>query len=204
LIKKRNNLKKTIAILMIASLVFSIFSCQNDAQPKPRGYFRIQLPEKEYLRFQLNSFPYQFDIPKYSKIGKPKNQPEKYWINVVYPMFKAQLHISYKPIHNNLDTLLNDAHKMMNKHIPKANAINEQMFINDERRVYGMAYEIMGSEAASPYQFYLTDSTHHFLRGALYFNFSPNNDSLMPVIDFIKIDMDRLIESFEWNTPLME
>lgn len=197
-------MKKTIAILMIASLVFSIFSCQNDAQPKPRGYFRIQLPQKEYLRFQLNSFPYQFDIPKYSKIGKPKNQPEKYWINVVYPMFKAQLHISYKPIHNNLDTLLNDAHKMMNKHIPKANAINEQMFINDERRVYGMAYEIMGSEAASPYQFYLTDSTHHFLRGALYFNFSPNNDSLMPVIDFIKIDMDRLIESFEWNTPLME
>lgn len=197
-------MKKTIAILMITSLVFSIFSCQNDTQPKPRGYFRIQLPEKEYLRFQLNSFPYEFDIPKYSKIGKPKNQPEKYWINVVYPMFKAQLHISYKPIHNNLDTLLNDAHKMMNKHIPKANAINEQMFINNERKVYGMAYEIMGSEAASPYQFYLTDSTHHFLRGALYFNFSPNNDSLMPVIDFIKIDMNRLIESFEWKTPLME
>lgn len=189
---------------MITSLVFSIFSCKNDAQPKPRGYFRIQLPEKEYIRFQLTSFPYEFDIPKYSKIGKPKNQPEKYWINVVYPMFKAQLHISYKPIHHNLDTLLNDAHKMMNKHIPKANAINEQMFINDEQKVYGMAYEIMGSEAASPYQFYLTDSTHHFLRGALYFNFSPNNDSLMPVIDFIKTDIDRLIESFEWNTPLVE
>lgn len=185
------------------SLILGLNSCKNDFQPKPRGYFRIQLPKKEYTRFQISSFPYQFDIPAYSRIGKPQSNPEKYWINVIYPMFKAQLHISYKPVNNNLDTLLNDAHKMMNKHIPKANAINEQMFINEDLKVYGMSYEIMGSEAASPYQFYLTDSTQHFLRGALYFNFSPNNDSLKPVIEFIKEDMERLIESFEWQQSIL-
>ena len=197
-------MRKLSILLLIFSLFIGAYSCQNDFQPKPRGYFRIQLPEKEYTRFEISTFPYQFDIPVYSKIGMPKNNTEKYWINVIYPMFKAQLHISYKPVHNNLDTLLNDAHKMMNKHIPKANAINEQMFLNDEHQVYGMAYEIMGTEAASPYQFYLTDSTNHFLRGALYFNFSPNNDSLSPVINFIKEDMVRMIETFEWAESPVE
>lgn len=201
---KGNKLKYIIGVLLLILMVLGVYSCENDYQPKPRGYFRIELPVKEYQRFQISSFPYEFDIPKYAKIAKPQNNPEKYWINIVYPMFKAQLHISYKPVNNNLDTLLNDAHKMMNKHIPKANAINEQMFLNEDLRVYGMAYEIKGSEAASPYQFYLTDSTHHFLRGALYFNFSPNNDSLMPVIDFIQEDLQRLIESFEWSTSSSE
>ncbi|NOR86619.1 MAG: gliding motility lipoprotein GldD [Bacteroidales bacterium] len=189
-------IKKILALFIILA---TFISCQDDYQPKPRGYFRIQLPQKEYIRFEHKSFPYSFNMPIYAKITKPRTQAEKYWINVSFPNFKAKLHISYKPIHHNLDTLLNDVHKMMNKHIPKANAINEQMFLNNEINVYGMAYEIKGSEAASPYQFYLTDSTNHFLRGALYFNFSPNNDSLKPVINFLQQDVQELIDSFRWE-----
>lgn len=185
-------------------LLFSLLiSCSNDYQPKPRAYFRIHMPEKEYKGFKAKDFPYSFNTPIYSKVIPARVGGEKYWINIAYPFFKAQLHISYKPINNNLDTLLNDVHKMMNKHIPKANAINEQLFINDDNKVYGIAYEIKGSEAASPYQFYLTDSTTHFLRGALYFNFSPNNDSLLPVIDFLQKDVQEFIDSFRWENDLL-
>lgn len=184
---------------LILFIIIIFYSCDNDYQPKPRGYFRIQLPEKQYQLFEKENFPYTFLMPTYARVMPPKVQDEKYWINVVFPDFKAQIHISYKPIHHNLDTLLNDVHVMMNKHIPKANAINERMFLNPEKSVYGMAYEIKGSEAASPYQFYLTDSTAHFLRGALYFNYSPNNDSLKPIIDFLEEDIEKLIDSFEWK-----
>lgn len=195
----RNYKNKVNSILIVLLISLGFSACQDDFQPKPRGYFRIELPAKKYQRFHAINYPYSFDVSSYAQIIPPRIDPEKYWINIKYPKYNAQLHISYKPIQNNLDTLLNDVHKMMNKHIPKANAINEQMFLNDELRVYGIAYQIKGSEAASPYQFYLTDSTTHFLRGALYFNFSPNNDSLKPVITYIEQDIQRLIESFEWN-----
>lgn len=197
--KRRNNLKRFGNIIIGLVILLAFSNCENDYQPKPRGYFRIELPVAKYQRFQVKNYPYSFDVSNYAIIIPPSIEPEKYWINIKYPKFKAQLHISYKPIDNNLDTLLNDVHKMMTKHIPKANAINEQMYLNEDRAVYGITYQIMGSEAASPYQFYLTDSTSHFLRGALYFNFSPNNDSLKPVIEYIEKDMARLIESFEWN-----
>ena len=195
------NKKSNIAFILLILIVFSIsiISCNNDYQPKPRAYFRIQLPEKNYQVFQAKGFPYSFNIPIYAKIARPRFNPEKYWVNIVYPQFNAQLHISYKTIHHNLDTLLNDTYKMMNKHIPKANAINEQLYIDENARVFGMTYDIRGSEAASPFQFYLTDSTHHFLRGALYFNFTPNNDSLKPIIDFLEADIREMIDSFEWK-----
>ena len=191
-----NIITKIIAVLLI-SLTF--IACDEAYQPKPRGYFRISLPEKGYKKFHPEGFPYSFDVATYAVVTPPPIEPEKYWINIHYPRLKAQIHVSYKMVDNNLDTLLNDMHKMMNKHIPKANAINEQMYLNKELKVYGMAYEIVGSEAASPYQFYLTDSTTQFLRGALYFNFTPNNDSLQPVIDFLEADILRMIESFKWE-----
>lgn len=186
-----------LTILMVSLLFLS--SCDEYFQPKPRGYFRIHLPEKSYNPIQGN-LPYTFDIPVYSTLEKD-NHPyaEKYWTNIVFSSFNATIHLSYKPVNNNLASLLEDAHKLVNKHIPKANAINERIYINEERSVYGVTYSIQGSEAASPFQFYLTDSTHHFLRGALYFNVHPNNDSLAPVISFLEADIQKLIESFEWK-----
>lgn len=190
-----------LLILTFISLL-SISSCNDYFQPKPRGYYRIALPEKEYIPIQMD-LPYSFEIPVYTQLIKdPHPLAEKFWTNLVFPSFHAKLHLSYKPVHGNLNDLLEDAHKLVNKHIPKANAINEKLFINNEKRVYGAAYTIKGTDAASPYQFYLTDSTHHYLRGALYFNVRPNNDSLAPVIDFIEADIQKLIESFEWKSSL--
>ncbi len=175
------------------------WGCGNDYSPKPRGYFRIDMPQYQYVLFD-STFPYSFEYPGYAKIVPDRShQAELYWMNILYPPFRAQLHISYKSVKGNLNGYLEDARNLVNKHIPKANAITQQEFINDSARVYGLVYEIRGSEAASSYQFYLTDSTSGFIRGALYFNIIPNNDSLEPVIGHLKESIQHMISTFRWK-----
>jgi len=197
--KRVNKKLKTIGLFSIALLLILINSCKNEYYPKPRGYFRIDLPEKEYIRFDTN-MPYSFEYPVYTRIIKD-NRPnaEPFWINLEYPGFKGKIHISYKKINNNLADYLEDSRTLAMKHIPKASAIENKLYENSGKNVYGLTYNISGTEAASPYQFYLTDSVNHFVRGALYFNTIPNNDSLAPVIEFIEQDIQHLIETFEWK-----
>lgn len=180
-------------------LVISLLSCENSYTPKPRGYFRIDLPEKNYTLYDT-TLPYQFEKPLYTTItGDPHAPDEKYWINLNFTPFNATLHISYKHVKGDLVTYLEDAHKLVTKHIPKADAIYDSLIVDRERNVFGLTYEIEGSGAASPYQFFLTDSSSHFVRGALYFNVVPNNDSLEPVIKFITEDIEHLINTFRWK-----
>jgi len=176
-----------------------IMGCNNDYYPKPRGYFRIALPEKEYIKFD-STYPYSFEYPVYAKV-LPDNHPqaEKYWINITFPQFRGMLHLSYKVIDGNLGKYLEDTRTMVMKHIPKASSIENRQYQNDISKVYGLTYTISGVAAASPYQFYLTDSTRHFVRGALYFSVVPNNDSLAPVIGFLEDDINHMIETFEWR-----
>lgn len=200
MIKKYSYLLSAFAKVLILVFVINIMSCDNDNYvPKPRAYFRIDLPEKEYKLFDT-IYPYSFEYPVYSRIvpytGSLK---EKYWINLIFPLHNAEIHISYKTITNNLDTLLQDADVLANKHIPKANDILFEKVLRDSVNVYGLIYEIIGTGVASPYQFYLTDSTDNYLRGALYFRVTPNNDSLAPVIDFIKEDIKHFINTFKWK-----
>lgn len=188
-----------VKIVLFLLFVSFLNSCDNPYSPKPRGYFRIDLPEKIYQEFDT-TFPYHFEYPVYAEISNDPHSPqENYWININYLPFKATLHLSYKAIDGNLIDYLEDAHKMVVKHIPKADAIYDSLVVDRDRQVFGLIYELEGSGAASPYQFFLTDSVSHFLRGALYFNTVPNNDSLEPVIDFLTSDIDHLIETLEWN-----
>jgi gliding motility-associated lipoprotein GldD len=187
----------------LALIFLFSFSCKDHYVPKPWGYFRIDLPVKEYRRFDT-SFPYAFEYPVYSKIVKDSSSfAEPYWINIVYAPFHAQLHISYKQIKGNLKEYLEDSRTLVNKHIPKANAISQREYADPVNKVYGLVYNIKGSDAASTYQFYLTDSTRNFLRGALYFDLVPNNDSLAPVIDFLKKDIEHFISTFRWKAILI-
>lgn len=183
------------------ALAFAFFlsGCGNTPMPKPRGYFRIDLPEKNYRTFDT-TFPYTFEYPVYARTSPDANaKDEPYWINIDYPQFKGRVHISYKNVKGNLATYTEDAHELVMKHIPKASAINEIRIDNDEADVHGLIYDIKGSGAASVYQFFLTDSTRHFVRGALYFSVLPNNDSLAPVIDFVKGDIQHMLETFRWK-----
>jgi gliding motility-associated lipoprotein GldD len=183
----------------LVSMILFLCGCSGNYYPKPHGYYRIDLPAKEYITFD-SVFPYSFEIPVYSKIT-PDADPlaEKYWVNIDFPAFGGKLHLSYKRINNNLKDYLEDTRTMVMKHIPKASAIENKTYENPARKVYGLIYSISGTGAASPYQFYLTDSTKNFIRGALYFNVVPNNDSLAPVIEFLKEDINHLIETFRWK-----
>ena len=173
--------------------------------PKPRGYFRIELPARSYQHFNEPGFPYEFDYPVYGQISrdtlagimKPENP---YWINVDFPSLGGQLYLSYKTIDkdHSFDKLLADAHELSyTAHGKKADYINTPMFDNGHG-AKGIFYTV-GGNTATRYQFFATDSVKHYLRGALYFNVSPNVDSLQPVNDFLKKDMERMIETLRWK-----
>lgn len=186
-------------MFFIVLMFLIVGSCKHDYYPKPRGYFRIGLPEKNYIRFDT-SYPYSFEYPDYAKtVVDDDPNTESYWINIVFPQFKGKIHISYKKINNNLAEYLEDSRTLVLKHIPKASSIANKQYENPEQRVFGLTYDISGTEVASPYQFYLTDSVKNFIRGALYFKTVPNNDSLAPVIKFIEADISHMIETFKWR-----
>lgn len=180
-------------------IIVMIVSCEQNHSPKPRGYFRIDLPQRTYIDLDT-TFPFSFKYSNYMRITKDSHSPnEKYWINLVADDFDATLHLSYKVVEGNLSKYLEDSHTLVTKHIPKADAIYDNLIVDRNRNVFGLTYKIVGSGAASPYQFFLTDSSSHFLRGALYFNSLPNNDSLQPVIDFVIEDIEYIIETLTWN-----
>jgi gliding motility-associated lipoprotein GldD len=192
---------KTLFQFFIIGLLALFASCGNDGYvPKPHGYLRIDLPGKTYHSFD-STFPYRFDYPTYSKIGFDQyTSQEPYWMNIDFRGFNAKIYLSYKDIRKAaLAKLIEDSRTMVYKHAPKAIGIRESIIDHSDRRIFGMAYSIEGKEAASPFQFYVTDSTRNFLRGALYFNVVPNNDSLQPVIDFVISDIDHLIATLNWK-----
>jgi gliding motility-associated lipoprotein GldD len=188
--------------LVLSSLLIALFSsCDNKQyQPKPRGYFRIDFPEKQYVKLDSMNY-YSFEYPTYSIITPDYlSLQEKEWVNVEYPAYKGTIHISYKTVNDNLNVYLEDSYSMMTKHISRAMGIRDSVIVNPDRNVYGLVYFLEGEGVASPMQFYLTDSVNHFMRGSLYFNVKTNNDSLAPVIDFILDDVRHLIETIEWKT----
>lgn len=191
-------MRKYLTVFFALSFLLFV-SCREKFVPKPRGYFRISFLKKSYHRLDSVGLPYSFDIPDYSKIVPDNDRiVEPYWVNLEIPDHKAEVHISYKKVDNNLAELTEDSYKLAYKHTIKADAINEKIFTNPKKKVYGTIYEIEGN-AASPLQFYLTDSTKNFLRGALYIREIPNIDSLRPVIDYLTPDVMRMIETTEWK-----
>lgn len=197
---RNSEIARLLAVLLFCYFAISLLlSCSESYTPKPRGYFRIDLPERAYRDFDT-TFPYAFGYPVYAEVSPDVSKlAEPWWINVRYKPFNATLHISYKPVHGNLASYLEDARTLVNKHIPKASAITQREYADTAHRVFGLVYDIRGADAASPIQFYLTDSTTGFIRGALYFNQVPNNDSLSPVIDFLKGDIEHMIATFRWK-----
>lgn len=184
------------SLIVLIGLMF-LSSCDSEFVPKPKGYLRIDLPKKKY-HFTVEKLPYQFQIPQYAKVI-PYNGPQKedYWVNIIYTPFKATLHLSYFKINNDLPKHIEDSRNLAYKHTIKAESINEERFENPEKNVFGLVYWI-GGNAASTAQFFLTDSTNNFIRGALYYNCSPNSDSLAPVNQYITKDIEVLMESFSW------
>jgi len=187
-------------LLLALLLLFAACGGNHDYSPKPRGYFRVAFPKREYQDYNTGC-PYSFSYPKYAVIEPDKAKGAKpCWVNMQFPQFKATLHLSYQPVTSKkvFNELVEDARTFAFKHTVKATAIDEGVIAYPDRKVYGIYYTIDGN-AASSAQFFLTDSTKNYLRGALYFNSEPRLDSIQPVLNFIKKDMEVMIKSFKWK-----
>lgn len=197
-------LKKNSLIILSVLLLASLFSCREHAIPKPKGYFRIDLPPRNYLTFNpmispAGYLPVSFEYPSYGKISfEAEAQPGPGWFNIDFPTWDARIYLTYKDVKGDLEYLMEQAYMMnVKNHITKADAINEQIISDPGRKVYGILYDLKGSTATAV-QFFVTDSTKHFFRGSLYFSAVPNPDSLAPVIDFFRGDIIHLIETLKW------
>ncbi|MDR3351230.1 MAG: gliding motility lipoprotein GldD [Prevotellaceae bacterium] len=176
-------------------------ACNGSAPvPKPRGYLRTDFPEKNYLAFDTPGFPYSFRYPDYATVEQDRRSYRfaPFWINLQMPAYNATLHLTYQPVRNNLPDLLEDTYKFVYRHVIKADEILETPFRNEAQKTHGFLYEI-GGDVASSVQFYMTDSTRHFLRGSLYFMATPNVDSLSPAIVFLTADIRHLMQTLEWR-----
>ena len=169
-----------------------LFACSSDYTPKPRAYFKIDLPKKEYKSYIGNSF--LFEHPIYSKIEIQKNIR---FIDVNFYRFYGKLHTTFVKIDNDLLEHIEQSRSLAYKHNNQADVISEQIYIDEKNNVYGMLYDYEGVTATSV-QFYLTDSVENFFRGSFYFN-TEINDSITPVNNFVKSDIRNLIESFRWK-----
>jgi gliding motility-associated lipoprotein GldD len=189
---------RSLVILLLAAGLSGGCQSNQKTTPKPRGYFRIDLPQKQYRQLDIDC-PYTFEYPTYAEIKQDPGQTgNSCWIDIRFPQLNGTIHISYKPVQGNFKTYAEDARNLAYKHTIKAEAIGEQFYKDPKRKVYGLFYELKGN-VASPAQFFLTDSTRHFIRGSLYFMSEPNQDSLAPVIRFVKQDMKHLMETLKWK-----
>jgi gliding motility-associated lipoprotein GldD len=179
-----------------------LVACQNtDYTPKPRGYYRIEFPSRVYQKVEISGCPFYFESPVYGHLQDDHSRNAKpCWKNLDFPQFNARLHMSYSPINKNisLGALTEDARTFAFKHTAKATAIDQNQIDIAVHDVYGLEYDIKGN-TASNYQFYVTDSAKHYVRGALYFNEKPNMDSIQPVLDFLKEDMRYIISTLRWR-----
>jgi gliding motility-associated lipoprotein GldD len=206
---------------IVASFCLFLFSCNSQFTPKPREYFRISFPERKYQAFDQPGYPYSFEYPVYGHIGKDStlfddNPDNPFWINIDFPEFNGRIYLSYKTIGgksiykvktdkgykdslvlNTFDGLKDEAFKMTFKHSLKASSIDDSSFATPNN-ISGV-YFTVGGNAATANQFYVTDSTRHFLRGALYFDAAPNADSLAPVNEFLREDLKHMIQTFRWK-----
>lgn len=193
-------------LLFFFLIMISLAACNSRYQPevKRKGYFKINFPEKKYQLFDQPGYPYRFEYPVYATISKDTSffgeAPENpWWLNIDILPFAARIYISYKDVGKaNFDSLVNDGFKMAYKqHSDVATAIEPER-LSTPHGIEGLYFSLKGNTATSN-QFFLSDSTRHFLRGSLYIYATPNEDSLGIVNDFLKKDLEHLINTLEWK-----
>ena len=214
-------MKTLTTFILLATFFFA--ACNSTYSSKKKGYFVIDFPEKNYQVFDEPGFPYSFEYPTYASIIKDSNSffdnnPENiYWRNIDFNQFNAKIFLSYKAIGgkalykikqpngtykdslgtNVYDRMIADAFRLTNKNEEKATGKQDSNF-STAINVAGMLFKLKG-DVATQRQFFMTDTSKNFIRGALYFYASPNADSLQPVVNFLQKDIDHLINTFKWK-----
>jgi len=192
------NKMRLVWIYGVFILLAGLVSCRDSAVPKPAGYFRIDLPQHSYTRFNSDC-DMSLDVPNYARIEnfKDRQGTDSCWFNITYPRFNAILYCTYFNVNNNIDKLVHDAYGFAAKHEMKATGLRRTLVEDIDNHLDGIIYDIDG-EAASQVQFFVSDSTNHFFRGSLYFNNKPNPDSIAPVLEFVRKDIAHMVNSVRW------
>ena len=190
-------------IFISSVCVLLVTACNSPFLPKEKGYANFIFPEKTYQSFNVPNIPYTFEYPTYAFVDNQinyfgENKSKDAWINIQFPSLNGTIYISYKKMKpQQLDTLINDAYKFASNHSNKATYIADSVFTTSEG-VHGVFFNI-GGDVATAYQFFLTDSSTLFFRGALYFNTTSNADSLSIYNDFLYKDVQHLVNTFQWK-----
>lgn len=196
---KTANLIRVLCVSLPA-LMPLLSSCSDPVVPKPRGYFRITLPDHDYEPFGQADVPFSFEHSTLSNVvaDKTLNKSDR-WFNIVYPSLNCKIHITYLRLKADQEDLAyEDNHRLLFKHTVAADAIVGKYFDNDEAQVHAAIFNLKGN-AATPAQFSITDSLGQVFRGSLYFFCHPNKDSLAPVVDYLDADICHLVETFRWQ-----
>jgi gliding motility-associated lipoprotein GldD len=194
----KTQLKWLQSILFVLFVLMATLSCKENYTPKQKGFIRIDYPEKKYTSFVAPQ-GYSFEYPVYAIISGDSTLKHPDWLNIEFPQFAGKIYLSYINIHGDPGKHADESRDLVYKHTIKAESINESLINLPEKKVFGIFYDIKGN-AASSLQFFVTDSISNFLRGSLYFNTQPNQDSLGPVIQFIRQDIDHFIKTLEWKS----
>ncbi|MCE2756421.1 MAG: hypothetical protein ACK5F9_04105 [Bacteroidota bacterium] len=205
-------------IIYILFIFLLAVSCNSPFTPKPKGYFKIDFPQRGYQTFNEPGFPYSFEYPLYATVSKEtdSSQQQPYWLNIEFKDFAGRIYLSYKSINgysvyklksgdgysdslvkNSFESLRDEAFNLTYKHTIKASGIVDSFF-NPAKGYAGIYFYVEGNAATSK-QFFITDSVRHFLRGALYFDATPNQDSIGVVSEFLDADVKHLINTLRWK-----
>lgn len=220
--KARNTFSILLVLIILSNLFFA--SCNSTYTSKKKGYYKINFPQRKYVKFDQPGFPYSFEYPVYATIEEDsllsnRKGQDPYSINIDFPSLNGKIYITYKIIgqtsiyrvkntgggyrdsigKNVFQNLVNDCYNLTYKNDVKANSIEDSV-MHTPNDITGIFFRLSGSVATAK-QFFLSDTTHNFLRGALYFDATPNEDSLRPVNDFLQEDMKHIINTLKWKSP---
>lgn len=185
-------------VAVFVSVLFLLVSCGGDVVPRSYGYFRVDLPENDYCGLDTLA-PYRFDVSKYATVTQAVGANSKYSIDIFYPMVGGKVYCTYDEFdRGEFRRVSEESRELAYKHVVRADAITEQLYVNEQDGVYGILYDLKGN-TASGVQFFLTDSVSRCFRGSLYFNARPNSDSIAPMMGYVRKDIVRLMESFKWK-----
>ena len=187
-----------IGVILCSILLGACGHKNEQIAPKPKGYFRIELPKAEYTLLDT-TLPFTMEISKNAQAVITPKDSGKIWIDLQYPQFAAELKMTYFPMHGNLRDRMVQEREMVQFHYVKADDVEYSIISDPDSRMFGQIYDIEGSDVATPFQFWVSDSSYHFLRGSLYFNFPPNNDSIQPVIDYLRNDLLQMVNTLQWR-----
>ena len=193
--------KVLVGAIVLIFFLSALWFCMDNGTsvPKPHGYFRIELPKQEYRLYE-SVCPMNLEVSTAAQIEvfRDRQSADSCWFNIYYPRYNARVHCTYISVGNRLNDLIDDAYGFAAKHEMKATALRRTLVSDTLRHVHGILYDIEG-DAASNVQFFLTDSSQHFLRGALYFFNPPNPDSIAPVLQFVRGDINHIAQTLEWR-----